>query len=205
MARSLMPMIILLLVIPLLGIKLTRHDGSLLLCFAGCDLIASTWPLCIRQGAAHRGTLQCIRQVTRTISSLAGAHARMWLLVALVGSHNAAGSEQTTSGGGVVAFDLFGNDVTHNPHYYPDPDLFQSVLAVDDVTVNNLGGIREGSESHKIRWRNAATTKHSRAVDLEVYNASEYRQADADVNKVVGGGSMFQINLRNLVSRKCRA
>ena len=143
----------------------------------------------------HRG---CGPSVESAQHSRHRLTASMWLLAATAGLHNANHDPDTNiSTARMTAYDAQGNDVSYVKENYPDPDLFQSPIAVNNVTIDNLGGVMGNSEERKIRWTRAAITKENRTVDLEVYNASEYRAAN--VNKVVDGGNMFQFNLRNLV------
>ena len=122
----------------------------------------------------------------------------MWLLVASAGMHNANHDpESNMSTARMKAYDVTGNDVSFLRDFFPNPDLFQSPVAVNNVTIDNLGGVMGNSEEQKIRWTRAAITKYNRTVDLEVYNASEY-QASA-TNEAVDGGNMFKFNLRSLV------
>ena len=94
-----------------------------------------------------------------------------------------------------MAFDIDGNVVTDDSSHYcgGEGTLYYSPLALNQASaleVNDLGGNGPGM----IRVRDVTSTRTASDVAMEIFNTTEYRPANRNVNGFLRGG-ILQINL----------
>ena len=96
---------------------------------------------------------------------------------------------------GVDAFDIAGRDVTRDPAYLAGTEsLYYSPLSVDDPSrLERL--IESPGSTFVLRFRQASVTRTGESVMMEGRNTTDYRPANRDVNGIMPGSSLVQVNL----------